>query len=139
MLLNQWDRFRDQGLLILRVGLGIMFIYHGWPKIIGGPHFWHMLGMSTGHLGIHFAPTFWGFLAALAEFGGGILLLAGFLTRLACAFLFIDMFVATSMHLGNGQGLAIASHAIECGIVFLSLILIGPGRFSIDAMLCGKK
>ena len=47
MLLNQWDRYRDQGLLILRIGLGLMFIYHGWPKIHAGPHLWHILGMAT--------------------------------------------------------------------------------------------
>ncbi len=139
MLMNEWDRFRDQGLLILRLGLGVMFMWHGWPKIAGGPHFWHMLGMATGHVGIHFAPTFWGFMAAFAEFGGGIMLIAGFLTRLACVLLVVDMLVATSMHLGMGQGLAVASHAIECGIVFLSLILIGPGKFSFDSMMGGKK
>jgi putative oxidoreductase len=138
MFFNSWDRFRDQGLLLLRIGLGIMFIYHGWPKISGGPHFWHMLGMSTGHVGIHFAPTFWGFMAAFAEFGGGLLLCFGFLTRIACVLLVIDMLVATSFHLGSGQGLAVASHPIECGIVFLSLILIGPGKLSIDATMGGK-
>ncbi len=136
--MNEWDRFRDQGLLILRIGLGVMFIWHGWPKISGGPQFWHMLGMTTGHVGIHFAPNFWGFMAAFAEFGGGILLLAGFLTRIACVLLVIDMLVATSMHLGMGQGMAVASHAIECGIVFLSLILIGPGKFSFDRVIGGK-
>jgi putative oxidoreductase len=138
MLFNKWDRFRDQGLLLLRLGLGVMFIYHGWPKIHAGPAMWHGLGMAAGHVGIHFAPTFWGFMAAFAEFGGGILLCAGFLTRIACVLLVIDMLVATSMHLGSGQGLMVASHAIECGIVFLSLIFIGPGRFSIDSTF-GKK
>jgi putative oxidoreductase len=42
------------------------------------------------------------------------------------------MIVATSMHLSSGQGLGVASHAIEDGIVFLSLILIGPGKYSLD-------
>ena len=132
------DRLRDQGLLILRIGLGIMFIWHGWPKISGGPHFWNMLGMATGNIGIHFAPTMWGLMAALAEFGGGILLCFGFLTRIAAILLVFDMAVATSMHFGMGQGLPVASHSIEDGIVFLSLILIGPGKVSIDYLLRKK-
>ena len=37
-------RLRDVGLLILRVGLGIAFLVHGWPKITGGPKFWTGLG-----------------------------------------------------------------------------------------------
>jgi len=47
----------------------------------------------------------------------------------------INMIVATSMHLNRGDGLGGASHAIEDGIVFLSLILIGPGKYSLDEKL----
>jgi putative oxidoreductase len=36
------------------------------------------------------------------------------------------------MHLSKGDGLSVASHAIENGIVFFSLIFIGPGRLSLD-------
>ena len=138
MFLKGMDRFRDLGLLVLRIGLGIMFIWHGYPKIVGGPHFWHQLGMAMGNLGVHGMPDFWGFMAAFAEFGGGIFLLAGFLTRPICAIMAFDMFVAMMMHFKMGQGLPVASHAIEDGIVFLSLILIGPGRFSVDQLFGGK-
>ena len=131
----QLDKYRDQGLLVLRIGLGIMFIYHGMPKLFGGPHFWMELGKAMGTLGIHFLPVYWGFMAAFAEFAGGILLITGMLFRPACLFLLIDMIVATSMHFGMKQGLGIASHAIEDGIVFLSLILIGPGKLSIDYLV----
>ena len=55
------DRYRDLGLLILRVGIGIMFLFHGLPKLTGGPAFWGQLGMATNFLGIGFAPAFWGF------------------------------------------------------------------------------
>ena len=40
------------------------------------------------------------------------------------------------MHLGKGDGLMGASHAIEAGILFLSLILIGPGRYSLNGRKC---
>jgi len=130
------ERYRDLGLLILRVGIGIMFLFHGLPKLAGGPAFWGQLGMATNFLGIGFAPTFWGFMSAIAESLGGLLLLTGFLFKPACLFLTLNMLVATSMHLGKGDGLMGASHAIEAGILFLSLILIGPGRYSLDGRKC---
>ena len=140
MCLQFLDKYKDFGLLILRIGIGIMFVLHGWPKITAGPQMWEKLGMATGSLGIHFAPTFFGFMAALAEFGGGICLILGFLTRLACLFLLIDMFVASTMHLNHGDGLKGASHAIEAAILFLSLVFIGPGKYSFDEkiMPCRK-
>lgn len=39
------------------------------------------------------------------------------------------------LHLGMGDGLAGASHAMEAGIMFLGLLLIGPGRFALDERL----
>ena len=88
------------------------------------------MAMST--FGIKFVPVFWGFMSAFAEFFGGILIILGLFFRPACMLLTINMIVATSMHLNSGQGLGVASHAIEDGIVFLSLILIGPGKYSLD-------
>lgn len=135
MILTSLNRFRDLGLLVLRVGLGAMFIYHGLPKLLAGPALWAQLGTATGTLGIHFLPMFWGFMAAAAEGIGGLLLLLGLLSRPACLLMFINMVVAASFHLGKGDGLGIASHAIEAGIVFLSLVLIGPGRYSLDEVI----
>ncbi|MBD3345404.1 MAG: DoxX family membrane protein [Chitinivibrionales bacterium] len=112
-----------------------MFLFHGWPKLTGGPEKWEMVGGAMQNLGINFAPVLWGFMAAISEFFGGLFLIAGLFTRIASAFMFTTMFVAASMHLGRGQGLGTASHAIELGIVFLSLIFIGAGKFSVDALL----
>ncbi len=136
MCLNFLDKrlgkYRDTGLLILRVGIGIMFVLHGWPLIMGGPAMWEKLGGAMGNFGIHFAPNFWGFMAVIAEFGGGVCLILGLLTRWACVFLTISMIVAATMHFSKGDGLQVASHAIEAGILFFSLILIGPGEYSLD-------
>jgi len=132
MKLKFLAKYREEGLLLLRLGLGAMFLMHGWPKLIGGPDQWAKLGRAVGYLGIDFFPAGWGFMAALSEFGGGICLILGLYFRPACLLLTATLAVATSMHLGKGEGLLRASHAIELGLVFLSLVLIGPGRYSVD-------
>lgn len=130
------DRFRDLGLLLLRVGIGGMFMFHGWPKLAGGAAKWEKLGASAmGHFGIDFAPTFWGFAAAASEFFGGLLIAVGYAFRPSLLLLTITMVVAASSHLLGGDKFGKASHAIEAGILFLSLILIGPGKFTLQSKL----
>jgi putative oxidoreductase len=128
------DRQRDLGLLVLRVGIGVMFMAHGWPKMAGGPEKWAALGSAMDTLGIGFAPAFWGFMAALAELVGGLLLALGVAFRPACALLLCTMIVASTKHLAAGDGFGKSSHAIEAGILFLSLLLIGPGAYRVRVM-----
>ena len=123
------SRYRDFGLLMLRVGIGVMFILHGWPNVAGGAVKWEALGGAMKHLGITFWPVAWGLAAALAETLGGLCLALWLFHRTACLMLAITMLVATVMHLGQGDSLMRASHAIESGILFVSLLLIGPGNF----------
>jgi len=127
----QKNSFVDFGLLILRIGIGLMFIFHGWPKMAGGPKFWEGIGQTMGIFGIKFAPAFWGFMAAFSELFGGVCLILGIFVKPACTLMFITMFVASSKHLLGGEGLNVASHAIEMAIVFISLFLIGPGKYSL--------
>ena len=132
MVLTWLTKYRDFGLLLLRIGLGVMFFYHGWPKLSGGPDKWIAVGGAMSSVGITFLPIFWGFMAAATETVGAVLLVLGFLFRPACILLTITMGVALMMHLKAGDGFTTWSHPAELGIVFLSLILIGAGRFSVD-------
>jgi len=125
-------KYRNTGLLLLRIGLGVMFIIHGFPKLAGGPSGWESLGGSMKVVGINFLPVFWGFMAAVAETFGGFLLIVGLFYRPACMLLVVTMAIAALVHFGKGDGLKGASHAIELGIVFFSLIFIGPGKYSVD-------
>ncbi len=125
-------------LALLRIGIGAMFIFHGLPKLFGGPALWAQLGQAMNHVGIGFAPTFWGLAAALAEALGGFALILGLGTRLASAALLFTMIIASLLHLANGEGFNGASHAIEDGIVFLALLICGAGRHSIDQRLTGS-
>lgn len=125
-------KLRDVGLLLMRVGLGVMFIMHGSGKMFGGTEMWAQLGQAIGLWGITVYPVFWGFMAAFAEFAGGILLILGFLFRPACILLAITMAVATTMHVTKGDEFGLWSHAAKMLVVFVGLTFVGPGKFSID-------
>ena|ERR1035437_2815763 len=139
MFFQKLDQHRDKGLLILRVGIGVMFMCHGFPKLTGGPETWTKLGGALSAMGITFAPGLLGFMAAISEFGGGLLLALGLLTRFACFFLLSTMVVATGTHLTNGDPFIKYSHALEAAILFFSLLFIGPGKISLDEKLSNKK
>ena len=137
MILRSLSKYRDTGLLVLRVLIGLSFLAHGLPKLMAGPELWIKLGKSMQFVGLTAYALFWGLMSALTESVGGFLLLIGFCFRPACLFLVINMAVATTMHFHTTPGdlfekWQIASHAIELGAVFLSLLLIGPGKFSVD-------
>ena len=85
-------------------------------------------------LGLHAAPMVWGVLAACAECFGGWCLILGLFVRPAAA-MALTIGVATIMHLTRDDGLSVASHAIEDGIVFLSFVAISPGAYSMQRLL----
>ena len=123
----------DFALLILRCGIGIMFILHGYPKMVGGVEKWTGLGhYGMGAIGFDFFPTFWGFMAAFSEFVGGIMVVLGIYIRYFAFLIFITMSVAAATHLSSGDGIMGASHAIESAFIFLSLFISGAGKYSVQ-------
>jgi putative oxidoreductase len=131
-LLSNLGNYKNFGLLIIRIGLGVMFISHGYPKLGGGVKMWEQLGASTKYIGIHFWPVAWGLLSAVVETFGGFLLILGLAFRPVCLLLVINLAVAALTHFGKGDGLMGASHAIEDAIMFAGLLFVGPGKYSVD-------
>ena len=125
---------KDLGLLILRVGIGVMFICHGIPKLLGGPEGWEGLAqfalpfLPGGYLAMAF-----GFAAMAAELAGGLLLALGKYHRTACLALAATMAVAFSTKIVSVTGITdFAKNAgwpLELLIVFVALFFIGPGRY----------
>ncbi len=137
LAMNSLDRFRDFGLLLMRVGIGVTYILiHGGPKLLGGTERWAELGGVMSLVGIEFMPALWGFLAAFAESVGALLLAVGFLTRPALILLTITMLFAIGAHwILWEDDWSTTSHALKMAIVFLGLFFVGPGRYSVDQML----
>ncbi len=120
----------DLGLLILRVFAGLaLSLAHGIGKVPPSDRFIdRVAGMGLP------APELFAWLAGAAEFGAGLLLALGLLTRPA-AFLIVGNFVVVA-------GLAHAGDAFgdrEKPLLFLTIALLylfaGPGRYSLDAAL----
>jgi len=132
MIFKDSCRGKNLGLLILRVGIGIIFILHGYPKLLGGMAKWAWLGSKMSLLGITFMPAFWGFVAGASECVGGALLVVGFITRIAAFFMAGVMFVACYMHLSQGDGFSGAAHALSMLAVFVSIVFSGAGEYSLD-------
>ncbi|MGD8331026.1 MAG: DoxX family protein [Acidobacteriota bacterium] len=131
------DKYRDLGLLIVRLGFGFGFIYfHGWGKITGGPEAWANYGAAMENFGIGFGHTFFGFMAALTETVGGLMFAAGLFFRPVCLLLASVMFVAASQHFITGRGTP--AHAFKNFFLFVGIALVGPGKYSLDARM-GRK
>lgn len=131
-VLTNLSNYKNLGLLIIRIGLGITFIHYGYPMLMGGINSWKEVGHSTKYIGIHFLPVVWGFLAAVTETFGGFLLIIGLAFRPVCILLCLTLIIAAFTHLGKGEGFSGAVHAIEDALIFAGLLFVGPGKYSVD-------
>jgi len=128
----------DLTVLIFRVGVGFVFLAHGWNHIFGGGkiagtgRWFEALGMRPGI--VH------AWLASLTELGSGTLLMAGLLTPLACAGVIGTMAVAwVTNHLRNGFFIFRPGEGYEY-VMTLSLAAValagtGAGKWSLDGAL----
>ena len=123
-----------------RVFCGIVFIVHGYPKIM------NLEATSQAFAGMGF-PGWMAIPIAIFEFFGGILLLAGFLTRILAALFAAEMVVAgIKVHLPHGFDVFHFGDPMARGyefnlaliVLLLGVILLGPGPLSVDGKLRGR-
>jgi putative oxidoreductase len=128
------DRFRDLGLLILRLGFGLTFVwYHGLPKLAGGPDNWERTGRAVSHIGVTFGYEYWGLLAGLSEGIGGLLFAAGLLFRPVCLAMLGVMTFATIEQFN--RPMPVPEHALKNAFVFAGMFLVGPGRYTLGLLV----
>ena len=122
------DKLQPLSLLVLRVALGIIFLYHGYPKLM------HTHGNLQGVFVEHGLPGYFVYVSGILEtFGGGLLLL-GLLTRVAALLLAIEMCVAIwKVHSLHG---IYAVHDYEFPLALaaacFALATVGAGKISVD-------
>lgn len=137
MIWESLGKYRDYGLLVIRLGFGLGFLhYHGWRKLVRGPDFWAEHGDAMAHFGITFGYTFFGFLSAFIESIGGLLFAAGLFFRPVCVLMLLNMVVAATGHYVTGAGNP--GHAVKNAFLFLGLTATGAGTYSLDTLIASK-
>jgi putative oxidoreductase len=148
---NRQEAATSVGLLILRVGIGGFMLTHGWGKLqmlLGGRYeqFADPIGLGKGmSLG----------LMTFAEFFCALAVIFGFATRFAAVPIIIGMAVAAFVvhrtdpwTMGEGARLFMSGAskswaAKEAALLFLTsfltLVFTGGGKFSIDALIWGRR
>lgn len=131
---------QDVALLLIRLIIATIFLYHGSQKLFGafgGPGLkgWHSYIVSMG------MPMPWvsAILSACAEFFGGLIFLVGTGLRIIAIPLAINMMVATWVT--HGHGFNVMNNGCEYPlcllVIVVAMFLMGPGRFTLGALFRG--
>jgi putative oxidoreductase len=118
------------GLLPLRLALGFIFIWHGYPKLT------HPNAMQ-GFFVQHGLPSYFVTIAGVLEVFGGGLLILGFLTRVAALLLAFEMAVAILKVHSAGGYMAVHNYEFPLALAAacFALATVGAGRASVDYAL----
>jgi len=130
------EKLRPLTLLLLRVGVGVVFMANGYPK------FW---GRRLEHIDefVHVAhlPAYFVYIAGALELGGGGLLVLGLFTR------FLGLLLAGEMAIALWRDEKILQHplnietyglALVLGVAAFALATFGAGSISLDRLFFGK-
>jgi putative oxidoreductase len=131
--LRYLDRMQPLALLALRLTLGAVMIAHGYHKVYGHMHDYAHYVASLG------IPTWLGYVSAIVEFAGGILMVLGLFTRCAAIAILIDMLVAIAkVHWPHGLlGQGGYEFPLALATISFALIFYGAGPIAIDAIRTG--
>jgi putative oxidoreductase len=127
--MNSLEKLKPLSLLLLRLGLGVIFVFHGYPKLFTHTHE-AMQGFS--HMGF---PPYFAYISGILEFFGGCLLIVGLFTQVAGLLLAGEMAVA----LIKVHGLLSAPNKVDnyqfplaMAVGAFALATFGAGLISLD-------
>lgn len=129
------ERLKPLALLFARIALGVIFIYHGLPKLT------HTQQWVQGfhHMGL---PGYFAYIAGILEVFGGALLFVGLFTRIVGVLLAIEMGVAlVQVHGIISNPANVKSFEFPLALCVLSFVLatVGAGLISLDQMLFERR
>jgi putative oxidoreductase len=130
------EKLKPLALLLLRVGLGVIFISHGYPKL-----FTQLQHTTEAFRNMGF-PGYFAYVAGVLEFFGGILLIAGLFTRITGLLLAIEMGVAVvKVHGMLANPMAVHNYEFPLALMVGSFALAGAGAglISLDHAIFAKQ
>lgn len=120
---------------LARVFCGIVFIVHGTPKIL------NLEGTSVFFSENFGVPGWIAIPIAILEFFGGIVLIAGFLTRILASLFVLEMLGAILfVHFGKGWDVFQGGYEFNLALILLlaTVMVFGAGPLSIDGRMASR-
>jgi len=130
--MHNLEELKPLALLLLRAAIGVIFVYHGYPKL-----FTHTRQAMDGFVHMGFPPYFV-YIAGVIEFFGGCLLVAGLFTRIAALLLAGEMAVAlVQVHNIVSEPRAVPHYEFPLALAAgaFALASLGAGIVSFDQVL----
>lgn len=126
------EKLKPLALLLLRAALGVIFVYHGYPKLFG--HTRDVM-QSFVHMGL---PGYFAYIAGVIEFFGGCLLIIGLFTRTAGLLLAAEM--AAGLWIAHKiilDPMAVPNYELPLvlAVATFALATVGAGLISFDQAL----
>ena len=130
-----FEKLRPFALLLLRLGLALVFIYHGYPKLSGKTAIFINAFKDLG------LPAYLVYVVGTIEALGGLMMLLGLFTPVAGLLLFLDMCGAMWKY-NFSEGIS-AVREYELPLVLalaaLTLAATGAGSLSLDHLISRKR
>jgi putative oxidoreductase len=129
------NSFQPLGLAILRVALAVIFIYHGYPKLVRADAMMRQFFVQHGF------PGYFVGLAGILECIGGGMLLIGLFTRPAALLLAAEMAIAIwKVKMVRGV-FAVNEYQFELALAAacVALATVGAGSLSVDSVMLGER
>jgi len=120
----------DLGVLVMRVTLAILILFHGWYKVVNG------IDMPMARMESWGIPGFLMYFAYISEVLAPLLIIAGLFCRLSTLAIFVTMLVVLYIDIKTGIGFDIhGAPTNETQLFYLlvsaALFFTGPGRYCI--------